>query len=86
MTKPQRALAAVLFGVVIAAIGKLPVPGARVVYLPGIVVAQLLGGSFDVPGRLSEKTTVVLIVVVSIVVWAAVAYVVFRAPIKKGAA
>jgi hypothetical protein len=86
VTKPQRALVAVLFGVAITAIGKLPVLGTKVVWLPGILVAKLFGGSVYGHGQLSEKTTMVIIVMVSIVAWAAVAYVAFRVPIKKGAA
>jgi hypothetical protein len=57
-----------------------------VVWLPGILVAKLFGGSVYGHGQLSEKTTMVIIVMVSIVAWAAVAYVAFRVPIKKGAA
>jgi hypothetical protein len=62
MTKPQEALAAIVCGVVTAGIGKLPLPGARLVYLPGVAVAILLGGSLDEPGWLSERTIVVVIV------------------------
>ncbi len=86
MTRLLEALVAIIFGAAVTAAGRLPVWGARLVYLPGLVVAGALGGSFDEPGRLSEKTTVVVTVVVSLVFWAAVAYGVLLASFKKRAA
>ena len=58
----------------------------KFVLLPGFGMAMMLGGSFDEPGRFSERTTVTLIYVTSFVLWAVVAFCVLRVLSKRAAA
>jgi hypothetical protein len=48
---------------------------ARLLILPGAVLAMALGGSFDEPGHLAEKTTMIITLAASGVIWELVAYV-----------
>ena len=76
--EPRRLGYALAIGIAVTATGKLPLLAARLVFLPGFLVAMALGGTFDEPGPINEQMSVVLTVAASLVIWTAVAYLALR--------
>ena len=85
MSTTRQIVGGVTIALVIVAVSAVSSAG-KIFLFPGFGIAMMLGGSFDEPGYLSEKTTVMVMFAGSFVVWMVVAIFVLRMFSKRAGA